>query len=956
MIERKNKKSLKRRITRMVSSINFYSLLIMLFAMMIALGLTLKTFSVILTKNAASQMSYQLMDNLRKEMKQGKITSEFTNITPEYERIFKSLGISYELPLKVVYKFLDEKHENLNTQLPSRVNLPMRGDRSNLSIEYKIWKDNELVYSSAIIGPSENLSKIDNFLMEKLNNKAEEQVKDDEGNELYRIEVRLNPLLITIIYIVLISICLIVFLIILFLSKLVTHTLITILIKPLSDLDLKMQEMANGNIEAAINTEIKFKKPIIEVQKLASSSNIIMSRMHEYINTLANQNTELEAQNLTLQETSSTLANINQTLDGKNSKLRNIFDNVEQGFLTFKRDLTIHSEYSLECEKIFNEGIANRKLSLLLYPENANMEGFIDDLFVKIFDCSNSQKELYLPLLPEEIKINDKIVSLSYKVVKDERNENVIMVILTDITEKRCLEKLMDEESNTLKMVVKTIINREEFREMVNEYEDFASRCFKNISDKEHDEIFRQIHNFKGNFSQFLMINIVSKLDELETKLYEMNDTFTINDINSSALRSWLKEDLDVIETYVGKDFIKDGEICYIKREHLNQIEKKIIETLSPNECRVILPLIKSLRYKSLKDLLRTYPDYVMQLSERLSKSINPLIIKGDDVLVDTNYYQNALKSLVHIFRNCIDHGIETEDERLEHGKSQIGNIDCEIKELKDDFQIIISDDGRGIDVAAVEEKAISLGLYTREELENMDYNKKINFIHEQGLTTKEKATYISGRGVGMSAVKQCITKYNGTIELQTELGVGTKFIITLPKLQDFEVDLVSPSKFMEELVVTANRIINSQTSLIFEAKNIECSKIISLNKITALLSLKGTLNCILMISVNESMAEKLVKGFMIDDIHDEDILNYVEDVLGEISNTIIGSTFGSFENTNNIFHIGMPAVLSNKDAYIKYTESQILSCKLNYGENEISINMLLVEDKININETEEEL
>ena len=956
MIERKNRKSLKRRITKMVSALNFYSLLIMLIAMMIALGLALKTFSVILTKNAASQMSYQLMDSLKKEMRQGKITEHFTDITPEYERIFKSLGSSYELPVGLIYDFLGEKHKDLDSELPPDVNFPMRGESNNLTIEYKIWKNNELVYCSAIIKPGEDLSKVDNFFMEKLNSKVDAKVRDDDGNELYRIEVRLNPVLITIVYLALISICLIIFLFILFISKIVTHTLISILIKPLSDLDIKMQEMANGNIEAAINTEIKFKKPIREVEKLANSSNVIMARMHEYINTLANQNAELEAQNLTLQETSCTLANINQTLDGKNSKLRNIFDNVEQGFLTFKKDLLIHSEYSLECEKIFNGSITGTRLSSLMYPQNVNMETFIDDLFIKVFDSGNSQRELYLPLLPEEISVNDKIISLSYKIVKDERNESVIMVIITDITEKRFLEKLMDKESNTLKMVVKAIINREEFRELVNEYENFASRCFKDISSKDYDEVFRQIHNFKGNFSQFLMVNLVWKLEELENKLYEMKDFFNISLISSEELKSWLKDDLDIIETFVGKDFIKDGEICYIKRDHLNQIEEKIIETLSPNECRVILPLIKSLRYKSLKDLLRTYPDYVMQLSERLGKSINPLSINGDNVMVDTNYYQAVIKSLVHIFRNCIDHGIETEDERLEHGKNQLGNIDCEIKELKNDFQIIISDDGRGIDVSAVEEKAISLGLYTREELQNMEHNQKVNFIHEQGLSTKEKATYISGRGVGMAAVKKCISQYNGSIELQTGIGIGTRFIITLPKLQDFEVDLVTSSKFMEELVKTTNRIIDSQTGLIFEAKHIETSKIISLNKITSLLSLKGTINSILMISVNELMAEKLVKGFIMDNINDSDISNYVEDVLGEISNTIIGSTFGSFENTNDIFHMGIPAVLSNKDAYIKYTESQILSCKLSNGENEISINMLLVDDKININDTEEEI
>ena len=525
------------------------------------------------------------------------------------------------------------------------------------------------------------------------------------------------------------------------------------------------------------------------------------------------------------------------------------------------------------------------------------------------------------------------------------------MVIITDITEKRLLEKLMDEERSTLKMVVKTMMNKDDFKELVVTYEDFVSQSFIDVKPKNYDRILRQIHTFKGNFSQYMMINLVPKLDELENKLYEKKDEFNIKDIDKVELSNWLEQDLHILENFVGKDFIKEGEIFYIEKEKLIEIENKIQEFLSLKESRVIIPLIKSLRYKSVKDLLKNYPDYVMQLSERLGKNISPFSITGDNVMVDTSSYQEVFKGLVHIFRNSVDHGIETEDERLNKGKDQIGNIKCNVVDFKEKFQIIISDDGSGINVYALEQKCIKEGLYTKEELSNFMYKQKLELIYKDGITTKEEANYISGRGVGLSAVKQYISEIDGTIEIESKKDRGTMFTITLPKL-DYNIEnIITPQRFAQELIKNAKDIIHSQTGLDFNIKDIETKKIIVLNNITALFSLRGTINSLIMISVNNVLAKRLVQGFIIDEVAEENIKDYVEDVLGEISNTILGNTFGRFENTKNIFHMGIPAVLSNTDAYIKYTQSQILSCELSCGDYEFSINMLLVEDDTYIEE-----
>lgn len=938
MVRKYRKRSLKKRITRAISMVNFFSLVIMLIAMMVTLGIVFKVFSIVVVGNAASHISGQIREEYLKERKEENITEGFTALTPYYENMFKKLGQSYKL--------FSPNNKNLNLTVMTDTEATMIQDMNYL-IEYSIWNNNNLIYNSlnqSQIKDSKPIPIADNWLIQKFNTETTESVVID-NDELFVINVKLNPGIIIGGYLALIIICVVIFLIILIISKIIAHMLSNVIVKPISDLEIKMKELADGNIEAAIKTEIKFKKPTSEVENLTNYTNIIMSRMSEYVDTLANQNTELEAQNFTLLDNSGTLESVNQALDNKNIKLKNIFNNVEQGFLTFGSDLKIQSEYSLECEKLFNKFITGETLSSLLNPKDMNMQKFIDELLTKIFNSNTYHKKIYIPLLPEEVRINNKVINLTYKMVKNEVNENIIMVIITDITEKRLLEKLMDEERSTLKMVVKIMMNRDEFKELLVAYEEFIDQSFKDIRLEDYERILRQIHTFKGNFSQYMMVNLVPKLDELENKLYQKNEDFNISHINSVELNNWLQHDLHILELFVGKDFIKEGEIFYIEKEKLIEIEKKIEEALSLKESRVILPLIKSLRYKSVKELLKIYPDYVTQLSERLGKNISSFEITGDEVMIDTSNYQEVFKSIVHIFRNSVDHGIETEDERLNKGKDQMGNIQCEVVDLVEKFQIIISDDGRGIDVYKLQQKCINEGLYTKEELSTLTHKQNLELIYKQGVTTKGEATYISGRGVGMSAVKQYISEASGVIEIESEKDRGTVLTITLPKLDGSIENIATPQNFAREMIKKAKDIIFSQTGVDFKLKDIETKKIIALNNITALFTLKGTLNSLIMISVNKLMAKRLVQGFIIEEVADEAINEYVEDVIGEVSNTILGNTLGSFENTKNIFHIGVPAVLSNTNAYVKYTQSQILSCELCCGEYELSINMLLVEE-----------
>lgn len=940
-----NKRTLKKRIYRIISIFNFGSLMVMMLALVISLGIAVNLVSHFLSSNVAKQMSFQLKVDWNKAIKEKKIPKEYKGMTSAYTQIFKNLGVTYK------FNHIDRpdiKIKSNNTQ--TKLDKPIVPFLPNLmAVEYTITKNSKEIYKSTE-GSAISSGVVQKFrelaMLKLLNTTTVLTVYDDNGRELATLKVSLNPDMILGLYFVLLLLGIFIFMIYYLFSRIVAAMISNIIIKPVADLDKKMKQLADGELEAAIGSEIKLKKPAREIESLARSTNIIMARMHDYVNTLASQKLELEAQNADLQENSKSLENFNENLENKNVKLKNILDNVDQGFFTFKPDLKIHNEYSLICEKIFNGNISNKELGELLFPNNTNMQKFTQDLLNKLFITDINSRKIYLPLLPEEAVIEDRVINIAYKFVRDEKDEESIMVIITDITDKRRLEKLMDEERNVLKMVVKSIIDRDEFLELIKEFEEFMLQLKKEAVIYDNEQILRQIHTFKGNLSQYDMVNIVPELNALEDRLYEIKESFSLRDINCDELINKLHKDMETIISYAGKDFTREGEYCYIKKEKLIEIEKKIQRTLTRQECNVILPLIKNLRYKSVKELLKTYPGYTMKLSERLGKSIHQIEITGDEVLVDTNYYTKVVKSLSHVFRNCIDHGIESEDERLEAGKDEAGSIICKIHDKNDTFEIIISDDGRGISLENLKSRVLEDGLYLENEWDKMNTKQQYDLIFEQGITTKEEVTYLSGRGVGMSAVKECVTEIGGSITVDSEPGLGTTFTILLPKFEDTDEAGVTTDEFITELAKTTRQILLENTKNDYQVSEIKYQNTITLNNITALISMSGTLNSIIMISVNNKMAENLVKHFIIDPINDEEILDYIEDVVGEVTNTILGNAFGSFEKKKSVFHIGLPAVLSNEEAYIKYTQSLIIAVNLKCGEFELDINMLMINEE----------
>ena len=180
---------------------------------------------------------------------------------------------------------------------------------------------------------------------------------------------------------------------------------------------------------------------------------------------------------------------------------------------------------------------------------------------------------------------------------------------------------------------------------------------------------------------------------------------------------------------------------------------------------------------------IKYFNSIVEQVSQKQGKVVGPIHIVGGETKIDAERFEPLISSFVHVFRNIVDHGLESPDERLDHGKSEEGQMSVHIDELTNggskSLQIKVLDDGRGIDTEKIKEKVSST-------MPNTDFNGKSDheiaqFVFHPGVSSKDQAGEFSGRGVGMDAVKSEVLKLGGKVEIFTEKNKGTELHISVP-------------------------------------------------------------------------------------------------------------------------------------------------------------------------------
>lgn len=186
--------------------------------------------------------------------------------------------------------------------------------------------------------------------------------------------------------------------------------------------------------------------------------------------------------------------------------------------------------------------------------------------------------------------------------------------------------------------------------------------------------------------------------------------------------------------------------------------------------------LVMKIRMLPLEVVFSRFPRMIRDLSLELNKDIQ-FLIEGASTELDRTVIDEIGEPLIHLLRNAVDHGIETKEERVQSGKNPTGRIRLYAYQEGTKAVIKIRDDGRGINVDKVKAKAEKIGI----NVDGMSNNDIKNLIFLEGFSTNDKVTDVSGRGVGMDVVKTKISSLGGTIDLYSELGKGSTFVIKLP-------------------------------------------------------------------------------------------------------------------------------------------------------------------------------
>jgi chemotaxis protein histidine kinase CheA len=189
---------------------------------------------------------------------------------------------------------------------------------------------------------------------------------------------------------------------------------------------------------------------------------------------------------------------------------------------------------------------------------------------------------------------------------------------------------------------------------------------------------------------------------------------------------------------------------------------------------------IKEIKMLPLSTIIEGFPRMVRDIASQQGKEID-LLISGGETELDKKVLEGIKVSLIHILRNCIDHGIEEPEVRISHGKPRAGTIRVSAFHEGDNVVITVEDDGRGMDIAQIKETALKRRLVSSHDLEGMTDKEVLNIVFMNGFSTSPIVTDVSGRGMGLDIARRDISNLKGRVILTTQKNEGTKFTLVLP-------------------------------------------------------------------------------------------------------------------------------------------------------------------------------
>lgn len=539
----------------------------------------------------------------------------------------------------------------------------------------------------------------------------------------------------------------------------------------------KTREIADGNLDGTIEVSTND-----ELKVLGSSVNIMSGKIKKLLDDKQAMIKELEIANAKLDEYNRNLEGIvaerTKELRSANNFITAMINSLDQGLFVFDKTKKCLDIFTKACEDMFDKTPKDQEVANLLSLDDKEVEAF--DKWSNVLFSNMMPFEAAKALGPKNVVKSEyghedfQFINLEYYPMKneDEQLENVV-VVATDKTAEVEAEEKFKEKDAYVSMILNIIKNKKAFYDFLDEMEEMLISLsdFSRHEDLENTAMIA-FHSMNGGFANYSISHLVRVARSIETDIKAFEGSRDELEELLTKQIQYFRDERDKVIQEIETQLADSKNKFEIDKSDLSELKARLEAKEDPIE------LYKEyFEREKIGDIFSPYGDLINSIGEKLGKPMTPLFIKGSKIRVDTGKIKEFISSLVHLFRNCMDHGIEMPDKRAEAGKPDAGSITI-MADVKDNhLNLIIKDDGAGINVVKIREILSEKGI----DHENLSDKEAMMYIFKPDFSTAEALTELSGRGVGMSAVYQAVKNLGGSLDLESEQGKGSKFIFDLP-------------------------------------------------------------------------------------------------------------------------------------------------------------------------------
>lgn len=492
-----------------------------------------------------------------------------------------------------------------------------------------------------------------------------------------------------------------------------------------------------------------------------------------------------------------------------------IMETVNTGLFLLDKDLRIGQQHSralndiIGADRLAGENFTNVLRGRISDKDLKTTQQFIEQLYnprvkEKLVDSLNPLHKVMLHNTSGNKGLNDRFLDFKFSRVYDDKNIARILVNVNDVSDAVYLEQRLEKERTENDMQIEmltTILNVNpkiinEFIANTQTHIEKMNNILKNPGSSQYElegklkAIYREMHSLKGEASALKLHSFTKIASDAEDKLHALQNQGQLSGNDFLPLAVHLDDLLSLSNT-------------------IATLGERINRSAPPSVKPATAPISDSFAKTSITenhksnhtisninadhgqsidlddekdDQLSFYKEFAKDIAARQGKQVQ---LKSD-TLTQADIPDHLVKPIkeisIQLLRNAVVHGIEAPSVRHSTGKDAVGTIDVEVKDNGSDVLLMVQDDGQGIDYDGIRTKLSKEGRFSTEEANQLSQNDLLKQLFSSGFSTKEHADEDGGRGVGLDIIKAKVKEYNGKLNVNSELGQMTRFVITLPK------------------------------------------------------------------------------------------------------------------------------------------------------------------------------